>query len=94
LGNKGQDVAGARHDRDVGIFRKRGPRRAAVYDRPLKCVVCGGEEFWDREVKLNTTGMEFFDLGWANRSALGVICARCGFIHQFLGDAIGFYDHD
>ncbi|HKS98579.1 MAG TPA: hypothetical protein VJT31_03530 [Rugosimonospora sp.] len=78
----------------MGIFRKREPRRAAVHNKPLQCVVCGGGEFWDREVKLNSTAMEFFDLGWANQSAIGVICARCGFVHQFLGDAIGFYAND
>lgn len=72
----------------MGIFGRRRPRLATVLDQPLRCIVCGGEEFWDREVKLNSTGMEILDLGWANQSALGLICARCGYVHEFVGDAV------
>ena len=36
---------------------------------------------------MTTTGMTFFDLDWLNRSAEGVICIRCGFVHTFMGDA-------
>jgi hypothetical protein len=35
---------------------------------PLSCLVCGGQAFTRREVKLNTSGMSFLGLGWANRS--------------------------
>ncbi len=76
----------------MGLFRRPVPRLVTVLDRPLHCVVCGGAEFWDREVKLNSTGMEFLDLGWANQSALGLICARCGFVHEFVGDAVKLWE--
>lgn len=60
-----------------------------VYLRPLSrflaCHVCGGASFVQREIKMTTTGMTFFDLDWANKSADGAICARCGFVHTFLG---------
>jgi hypothetical protein len=36
---------------------------------------------------MTTTGMTFFDLDWLNKSADGVICVRCGFVHTFMGDA-------
>src|SRR5438034_678796 len=62
----------------VGLFGKRSPVLATVAGRPLRCLVCGGPEFWHREVKLNSTGMELFDLGWANQSALGLLCATRG----------------
>jgi hypothetical protein len=78
----------------MGIFSKRQPRLVTVHDRPLRCLVCGADEFWDREVKLNSTGLELFDLGWANRSALGLICATCGFVHEFLGDAVSLWKRD
>jgi hypothetical protein len=39
--------------------------------------------FIDREVKLNTTGAEFFGMGWANQSATGLICQVCGYVHVF-----------
>jgi hypothetical protein len=50
--------------------------------------VCGGREFYDREVKLNSTGMELVGLAWANQSALGLLCASCGYVHEFVGDAV------
>ncbi|NYG55168.1 hypothetical protein [Nocardioides perillae] len=62
-----------------------------VFVRPtqrfLACHVCGGLLFARREVKMTTTGMTFFDLDWLNRSAEGVICVRCGFVHTFMGEA-------
>jgi hypothetical protein len=78
----------------MGIFRRRQPVLVTVHNRPLRCVVCGTGEFWDREVKLNSTGMELLDLGWANQSALGLLCANCGFVHQFVGDAVNLWKRD
>jgi predicted nucleic-acid-binding Zn-ribbon protein len=59
-----------------------------VLRRPFTCPVCSGREFYDRQIKLNTGTAEFFDLGWANQSALGITCATCGRIEQFVGDAL------
>ncbi|HEY0952683.1 hypothetical protein [Nocardioides sp.] len=50
----------------------------------LACLACGGRDFAHREIKLNTTGMTFMDLDWANRSGDGAICNACGFVHTFL----------
>jgi len=62
-----------------------------VYIRPtgrfLSCTVCAGLFFGRREVKMTTTGMTFFDLDWANKSADGAICMRCGYVHAFMADA-------
>jgi predicted nucleic-acid-binding Zn-ribbon protein len=58
---------------------------------PFRCQVCQAEHFFDREVKLNTTGAEFLDLGWANQSATGLVCARCGYVHLFLNNTIEFW---
>jgi len=58
-----------------------------VLDKYFACHVCGGVAFYRREVKLQTTGMTFFDLDWLNRSADGAICAGCGYVHLFAGDA-------
>jgi hypothetical protein len=52
--------------------------------QPLSCLVCGGRRFTRREIKMNTTGMTFMDLDWANRSGDGAICRSCGFVHTFL----------
>ena len=42
--------------------------------QPLSCLVCGGQRFTRREIKMNTTGMTFMDLDWANRSGDGAVC--------------------
>lgn len=58
----------------------------------LSCHACGGLLFARREVKMTTTGMTFLELDWLNRSADGVICARCGYVHTFMGDAHQWVD--
>lgn len=78
----------------MGMLRKREPRLVTVHGRALRCLVCGGDEFWDREVKLNSSGMEFFNLAWANQSALGVLCASCGYVHEFVGDAVSLWERE
>lgn len=50
---------------------------------PLRCIVCRHDRFEKRAWKLNTTGMEFAGLGWANRNALCYVCVQCRFIHWF-----------
>jgi hypothetical protein len=52
---------------------------------PLHCLVCRGQLFTDREIKLNTSGMEFLGIEWANRSGTALICDRCSFVHTFAG---------
>jgi predicted nucleic-acid-binding Zn-ribbon protein len=76
----------------MGLFSRPKPVTAAVHDKPIACLVCGGGEFWTREIKLNTTGMELFDLAWANQSALGLVCASCGYVHEFVGDNVQMWE--
>jgi len=65
----------------------RDPRTLTVLGNPFTCRTCGTDRFYQREIKLQTTGLTFFDLDWLNRSADGAICAACGFVHTFAGDA-------
>jgi predicted nucleic-acid-binding Zn-ribbon protein len=62
-----------------------------VFIRPtqtfLACHVCSGLLFASREIKMTTTGMTLMDLDWLNRSAEGVICLRCGYVHTFMAQA-------
>jgi hypothetical protein len=77
----------------MGLFsNNRGPNLATVAGRSFTCRFCDGAQFYDREVKMNTSGMEFFDLGWANQSALGLICAQCGLVHEFMGGSVQLWD--
>jgi len=70
------------------------PLVATINGQVFRCLVCQGGLFTSRNIKLNTTGMEFFDLAWANKSSLGVICSNCGYVHEFLGDAIELFDSE
>lgn len=70
---------------------KRKPVTAMVGDRPVLCLICGAEQFWDRAVQLNTSGLEFLGVEWANASATGLICTECGYVHEFAGNAIQLY---
>ena len=68
----------------MGLFTTK-PKLATVLGKAFRCLVCGHPWFWSREVKLNSTGAEFFDMAWANASATGVICDECGYVHEFAG---------
>ena len=64
---------------------------ARVLDQHFTCRICANATFAVRYIKLNTSGAEFFDFGWANKQSTGLICTRCGYIHEFLGDAVSLY---
>jgi hypothetical protein len=62
--------------------------------RRFACLVCRGALFYDREIKLNTTGAEFFDFGWANESADGLVCDGCGYLHTFVRGSVEMWKAD
>lgn len=76
----------------MGLFKQKTPVTATYDDKPIACLICAGEHFMTREIKLNSTGMELLELGWANASATGLICIGCGFVHEFAGNAIQLWE--
>jgi hypothetical protein len=50
----------------------------------LRCEICKHTRFYQREGKITTTGMTFFELEWANASAQCMVCESCGYVHWFL----------
>ncbi|MFI6417399.1 hypothetical protein ACIBG6_08295 [Streptomyces sp. NPDC050842] len=62
-----------------------------IGDKKIHCLMCGGDVFREREVKLNSSGMEFFNLAWANESANGLICCSCGYVHLFVPGRLKIY---
>jgi predicted nucleic-acid-binding Zn-ribbon protein len=60
------------------------PESYEVQGRPLKCQLCNHHEFLRREGQLNTRAASFFNLDWANTSAICFVCDNCGYIHWFL----------
>ena len=59
--------------------------RYRIADKRLSCKHCGGEVFSHRSGQINTAALTFLNLDWLNASADIYVCARCGFLHWFLG---------
>jgi hypothetical protein len=62
--------------------------------RPFTCFVCAGKLFVSREIKLNTSGAEFFGMEWANESGTGLVCDGCGYVHTFVRGAVELWKAD
>jgi hypothetical protein len=62
--------------------------RASLGEMSITCQVCKNDLFRERGVKLNSTGGELFNLAWADETATGLICLRCGFVHLFVNSQI------
>ncbi|MEI5101470.1 hypothetical protein RB200_26825 [Streptomyces sp. PmtG] len=67
------------------------PVRAAIGETWITCQICRSDMFRDREVKLNSSGMELLNLAWANESATGLICWHCGYVHLFVNQGLRLY---
>ncbi|SDL02546.1 hypothetical protein SAMN05421806_116127 [Streptomyces indicus] len=70
------------------------PVHAALNDTWISCQFCDGDRFRERSVKLNSGGMEFLNLAWADESATGLICWDCGYVHLFANRKIKLYRVD
>jgi predicted nucleic-acid-binding Zn-ribbon protein len=54
----------------------------------LRCLVCSAEEFAKRTIKLNTTGMSFMGLDFANVASQGLVCLECGHLTEFANNTV------
>ena len=52
--------------------------------RRVVCSHCGSTTFEKSDAQLNTAGLTFLGLDWANRSATVYACANCGHLEWFL----------
>ena len=59
------------------------PEIYLVADKQVVCPHCGSNEFALGSAQLNTTGMTFVGLDWADKSAYTLMCAHCGRIEWF-----------
>jgi hypothetical protein len=55
-----------------------------VQGNRLACPVCASTMFWTRKTLMNTAGLSFFDLDWADRRAINYVCDHCGYVFWFL----------
>ncbi len=59
------------------------PARYSAGGKQIICEHCGHEEFDEGSALLNTAGMSFVNLDWANKSATTLMCDACGRIHWY-----------
>ena len=60
------------------------PGEFELLGKQITCTHCGDTEFEEGKAQLNTPGLTFFGLDWANRTASVLICTKCGCIHWYL----------
>ena len=58
-------------------------QRFAAAGKPILCAHCKGQEFIPGAAQLNTAGLTFLGLDWANRSAHTLMCTECGRIEWY-----------
>jgi predicted nucleic-acid-binding Zn-ribbon protein len=63
-------------DHDDGEFMAMG--------KQVICPHCNNRSFRFRNAQLNTPGMTFFGLDWANRTASVLVCASCSRIEWYM----------
>lgn len=68
----------------MALFKKPEASQVEILGTPLRCEICDHDLFFQREGKIQTTGMTLLELDWLNASANCVVCARCGYVHWFL----------
>lgn len=67
----------------MNLFGEEHATPVLILGKELRCLVCDGDLFWQREGMLNTASAMFLNFAWANPRVTCVICAFCGFIHWF-----------
>jgi hypothetical protein len=60
--------------------------RYEIAGKPVRCLHCSGDHFVEGRAQLNTAGLTFVGLDWANRSAATLACVGCGRVEWFLAD--------
>jgi hypothetical protein len=60
--------------------------RYTVAGKAVTSLHCSHDRFVEGRAQLNTAGLTFLDLDWANRSAATLTCTSCGRIEWHLAD--------
>jgi len=61
------------------MSRELGP--VTVQGKPLRCMVCGHDSFWEQHISVSTAMFSFLD---PDSTAHCAVCSRCGYVHMFL----------
>ena len=60
-----------------------GPTQYIAGGKILHCQHCDETHFLEGSAQLNTAGMTFLNMDWANKSATTLMCDNCSLIHWF-----------
>ncbi len=61
-------------------------KKLRINGREYVCPICSHKKFRERRTLMNTPGMTFFGLEWANKEADNFICEKCGYVLWFLNN--------
>lgn len=67
-------------------YEGRDSGRYEIGGQPVRCSHCGGESFDPGSALLNTRGLTFLGIDFANRGANLLICTACTHIEWFLDE--------
>jgi len=70
--------------RSVESLEKKDSSPRSVDGHDLTCPVCQHDAFWNRKTLMNTPGMTFWGIEWANKEADNYVCSSCGYVMWFL----------
>lgn len=74
------------------MAKKKNPNRVHVGTKQLTCPFCEHDQFFQREIRLNTAGMSALGLDWLNQAAEGLVCAECGRVEMFMDNGHLHYE--
>ena len=58
--------------------------RYELKGKMVRCHHCGNDRFAEGKALLNTPGLTFLGLEWANQQAVTLLCADCGHVEWFV----------
>jgi len=66
------------------MVKQREVAEHSIAGNKLECPVCHHNKFYTRRTLMNTPGMTFLGIEWANKEATNYICEKCGYVMWFL----------
>lgn len=64
------------------------PTPVEIKGNPLVCPICNNDKFRTRSTLMNTSGLSFLGMDWANKEANNYICSNCGYVYWFFNDPV------
>jgi uncharacterized protein len=61
-----------------------GPGCYRVEEKLVTCPHCSSKEFSEGTAQLNSVGMTFIGLDWADKSAHTLLCSKCGRVEWYM----------